>query len=97
MAGPVYQPYTINATDGGIIAPIVPEAETTPVARLWLYPRFSISGTAIFPIAAAVAKLEPEAAANIALAKFAETASPPGNQLNQILQASKREAVNPPR
>ena len=52
---------------GGINAPSVPDAATTPVASPGSYFALSISGTASLDIAPAIATLEPLAAAKPAL------------------------------
>ena len=62
---------------GGISMPRVPAAATVPVARVSSYLYFFISGSAIRPMVAAVAAVEPHMAANPAQASTVAMVSPP--------------------
>jgi len=73
----------------------VPPAATTPAAKRLSYPIFSISGMAILAKTADVATDAPDTAANPAVAKTVETASPPGTQAIQRLAASNSACVRP--
>ena len=68
--------------EGGISAPIVPPAAIAPVANDGEYPALTISGTAMRPIAAAVASEEPQTAAKPEQAKIDEIAKAPGTRFN---------------
>ncbi len=85
-------PKMMNRMLGGISAPMVPAAATTPVARPGSYLFFSISGTAMRPIAAAQATDEPVIAAKPEHPMMLATARPPG-----IHDSHTRAALNRPR
>src|SRR3546814_5491021 len=76
--------------------PRVPDAATTAVANFGSYPARSISGTAMRPMAAAVAMLDPDASANPALAKFDATARPPGKHANHLFPTLNSDPISPP-
>src|SRR6056300_87652 len=76
----VSKPYKTSAIDGGIRIPKVPPAATDPRNSDSLYPFFSISGYETVPTVAAVATLEPEVAAKIALEAIFACIKPPGSQ-----------------
>ena len=68
---------------GGMSEPMVPAAATEPAARPLSYFAFSISGTAMRPIAAAQATEEPVTAENPAAPPTEAMARPPGNAESQ--------------
>src|SRR3546814_7047076 len=92
----VNHPYITISTLGGMREPRVPDAATTAVANFGSYPARSISGTAMRPMAANVAMLDPDAAANPALAKFDATARPPGKKANHLLPTLNSDTISPP-
>ena len=74
-------------TLGGMRMPMVPPAATAPVASLSSYLYLRISGSAICAMVAAVARLEPQIAANAPQAPIVASASPPRRWPSQALQA----------
>ena len=79
-------------TDGGIRIPSVPPAAIEPAATPSGYPRLRISGIPILPIAAQVAGLEPDIAANKAQAPRLEITKPPGTRVSHLSRASYKSA-----
>ena len=69
---------------GGIKIPSVPEAATVPVAKVSLYLYFFISGSAILPMVAAVAAVDPQMAANPAQAITVAIVNPPRSPPTQV-------------
>src|SRR3546814_20928286 len=92
----VNHPYITISTLGGMREPRVPDAATAAVANFGSYPARSISGTAMRPMAAAVAMLDPDAAANPALAKLDATERPPGKKANHLLPTLNSDTNSPP-
>src|SRR5690606_7607517 len=91
----VYQPYRMNRIDGGIIEPIVPAQATVADASAGWYFALSISGTEILLMAAAIARLDPDAAAKPAQAAAVATARPPGSRTSQSRAAWYSRPVMP--
>ena len=75
--------------------PRLPAAATHPVARASSYLYRFISGSATFPIAAAVALVEPHMAAKRAHAVILAIARPHGNLPKRLYPASYKRRVMP--
>src|SRR5690606_39885337 len=80
-------PYTIIVTEGGIRIPSVPPAAMEPVATEFGYPRLTISGMPILPMAAHVAGLDPVIPEKIAQAPILDNTNPPGTLYSQRSKA----------
>ncbi len=77
--------------------PSVPPAAIVPRNSGSLYPCRRTSGSAIVPIVAAVATLEPDVAANMAHEPMLECISPPGSQESHCASAAYIRAAMPER
>ena len=75
---------------------MVPDAPTTPNANDRGYPRSSIAGIRIVPIASAVATLEPHTAANKVQATTVTRPSDPGSPLSHAAAKSTSALATPP-
>src|SRR5882672_2252443 len=71
-------PYNTRMIDGGTRMPSAPEVVMTPAPKRLGKPFCTIAGNMIEPIAATVATLEPQMAANNAQAATPASPSPPG-------------------
>ncbi len=82
---------------GGIRMPNVPLAQTVPLARALLYPRFIIDGRAISASIVTEAAITPTAAARMVPTTTVVIASPPLCPPNQSYAASYIRAAIPER
>src|SRR5215472_13730277 len=89
-------PYRISGGLGGITMPIVPDAPTTPRANDREYPRSSIAGIRMVPMASAVATLEPQIAANRVQATTATRPRDPGSPPSHAAARSTNALAMPP-
>ena len=84
-------------TEGGMVVPSDPPAQTVPAARSLRYPAPSIAGTAMMPTTISTAPTTPDEAAKIPHMTMVVIASPPRSGPNQILIASNSLAAMPAR
>ena len=80
--------------EGGIICPNVPDAQITPVDKVFLYLCLSITGSEITPIAMTLAPTTPVEAASRDPTKMVEMAKPPLILPNKSPMASNNCSAN---
>ena len=85
----------MNMVLGGMRTPSVPPAAMHPVASFRSYPRLFNSGSAITPMVAAEARLDPVQAAKAVQARFVARAIPPGALPTDLYAASKSSRLIP--
>ena len=92
----VMMPYRTKGLLGGIMAPMVPAQAIRAPAKGREYPRSTMEGTTIMPMAATVARAEPEIAPKSVHATMVVRASPPVCPPMSLSARLKRSAERPP-
>ncbi len=93
---PAITPYTTSGTLGGMMMPVSPAAAMIAAEKGRSYPRFSISGKRMVPMAAVVAADDPEMAEKNTPVSLATMPRPPIIQPNMESAKATSRFETPP-